>query len=193
MAFTLPIGTEAPNFNLKGVDGKTYSLEDFRNSKILIVVFSCNHCPHAIGVEDRLNKFYSDYKNEGMAMISINSNESQTRPADSFDAMQERASTKKFQYPYVRDEEQTTALKYGALRTPPFFVFDQNRLLQYTGRMDDNTLDPTKTTTNELQVAVTSIIENKKLETPLTNPIGCNIKWKGRDGHWVPPEACDLV
>ena len=107
--------------------------------------------------------------------------------------MIERARTKNFEFPYVRDEEQTIALKYGALRTPHFFVFDQNRLLQYTGRMDDNTLAPTKTTTNELQVAVTSIIENKKLETPLTNPIGCNIKWKGRDGHWGPPEACDLV
>ena len=126
-------------------------------------------------------------------MISINSNESETRPADSFDAMIERASTKKFEFPYVRDEEQTIALKYGALRTPHFFVFDQSRLLQYTGRMDDNTLDHTKTTTNELRVALASLIENEKVEIPLTNPIGCNIKWKDRDGHWIPPKACDLV
>ena len=144
MAFTLSIGEKAPDFNLPGVDGNQYSLQSFAEAKLLIVVFSCNHCPAAIGSEDRMVKLYADYKPKGVEMIAINANEDQNHPDDSFDKMKVRAKQKGFQFPYVRDESQDVAKAYGALRTPHFYVFDADRKLRYTGRMDDNPYDETQ-------------------------------------------------
>jgi peroxiredoxin len=138
MAFTLSLQSQAPDFDLPGVDGKRYSLASFANAKVLVVVFSCNHCPYVIGSEDRMIRFYNDFAKRGVAMIAINSNESKDHPEDSFEKMVERSQEKCFPFPYVRDEDQSVALKYGALRTPHYYVFDENRKLRYTGRMDDN-------------------------------------------------------
>src|SRR5437867_2344906 len=124
MAFTLSLGQKAPDFDLPGVDGKRYTLASFKNSKNLIVVFSCNHCPFVIGSEDRLNKLYADYLPQGVAMVAINSNETEGHPTDSFEHMVQRAKQKGFRFPYVRDDSQEVALGYGALRTPHFYVFD---------------------------------------------------------------------
>lgn len=193
MAFTLELGTTAPDFDLPGVDGKSYSLASFAGARALTVVFACNHCPHVIGTEDRMQQFYADFRDQGMAMVSINSNETDSHPTDSFEHMQQRAGEKGFEFPYVRDESQAVALAYGALRTPHFYLFDGDRKLRYTGRMDDNTLDAARATTRELRAAVEALLAGKEVPTPLTNPIGCNVKWKNRDNHWMPPEACDLV
>src|SRR5438552_13386865 len=106
MPFTLSIGQPAPDFNLPGVDGKDYSLASFKGAKLLVVVFSCNHCPYVIGSEDRMNQFYADYSSRGVAMVAINSNETETHPADSFGHMQQRAQEKGFKFAYVRDETQ---------------------------------------------------------------------------------------
>ena len=111
--FTLQIGQQEPDFDLPGVDGKRYSLASFADAPVLTVVFTCNHCPHAIATEDRMNELYASYRGRGMAMVSINSNEAEGHPTDSFEHMMERARDKGFQFPYIRDEEQTTALAYG--------------------------------------------------------------------------------
>ena len=142
MAFTLEIGQSAPDFKLPGVDGKSYELEDFAEAEILIVVFSCNHCPFVIGSEDRMNALVADYADKGVAMVAISSNEIENHPTDSFEHMVQRAKEKGFAFPYVYDASQAVARAYGALRTPHFFVFDRKRKLRYTGRMDDNPREP---------------------------------------------------
>lgn len=193
MSFTLQLGQQAPDFHLPGVDGKTYSLASAADARLLVVAFTCNHCPYAIGSEDRLNRFHADYAPKGVALIAINSNETEGHPTDSFEHMVERAGEKGFKFPYVRDESQQVALAYGALRTPHFYVFDQARKLRYTGRMDDNPRNPGKETTHELRDAVDALLAGRQPAVPVTNPIGCNVKWKGHERHWMPPEACDLV
>ena len=193
MAFTLQLGQSAPDFNLPGVDGKSHTLASFKTGKLLVVVFSCNHCPYVIGCEDRLNRFFADYAPRGIAMAAINSNETEGHPGDSFEHMVERARDKKFQFAYLRDETQRTAIDYGALRTPHFYVFDADRKLRYTGRMDDNPRNPGKETTLELRDAVDALLAGRQPAVPVTNPLGCNVKWKGKERHWMPPEACDLV
>lgn len=193
MAFTLQIGETAPDFNLPGVDGRMWSLADFSDKKLLVVVFSCNHCPFVIGSEDRMNDMYAQYAPKGVGMIAINSNEEVNHPTDDFDHMVERAKEKGYEFPYVRDESQEVATAYGALRTPHFFVFDKDRKLRYTGRMDDNPRQPGQETTHELRDALEDLLAGRPVQTPATNPIGCNVKWKNQDPHWMPPEACDLI
>lgn len=193
MAFTLQIGQTAPDFDLPGVDGKNYSLASFNDAKLLVVVFSCNHCPYVIGSEERMKSFYANYAPRGVAMIAINSNETEGHPTDSFEHMQARAREKGFKFAYVRDDTQEIARAYGALRTPHWYVFDHDRKLRYTGRMDDNPRTPGAEKTHELHDAVEALLVGKKPPVELTNPIGCNVKWKGKERHWMPPEACDLV
>jgi peroxiredoxin len=193
MSFTLPLNSKAPHFDLPGTDGRRYGLESFKDAKILVIVFSCNHCPYVIGSEDRMIRFYVDYAPHGVALVAINSNETDQHPTDSFENMKQRAKEKGFKFPYLCDESQQVALAYGALRTPHYYVFDAQRQLRYTGRMDDNPRNPGKETTHELRDAVDALLAGKDPKIPLTNPIGCNVKWCGKDHHWMPPEACDLV
>jgi peroxiredoxin len=193
MSFTLQIGQPAPDFNLPGVDEKRYSLANFKEAKLLVVAFWCNHCPYVIGSEDRMNRFVADYAPRGVKVVAINSNETQDHPQDSFEKMIERAGERGFKFTYLRDESQDVARAYGALRTPHFYVFDEQRKLRYTGRMDDNPRNPGKETTRELRDAVDALLAGKKPPVEVTNPIGCNVKWWGKDAHWMPPEACDLV
>ncbi len=193
MAFTLEIGEKAADFDLPGVDGNSYSLDDFADAQVLVVVFSCNHCPYVVGSEDRMIEFYNDYAPQGVEMIAINSNETENHPGDDFGHMVQRAEAKGFPFPYVRDEDQEVARAYGALRTPHFFVFDSERKLRYTGRMDDNPREPGKQTTRELRDAVEALLAGDEVPVPVTNPIGCNVKWQGQPEHWMPPAACDLV
>jgi peroxiredoxin len=193
MAFTLELGQPAPDFNLPGVDGKAYSLASFKDAKLLVVVFSCNHCPYVVGSEDRMIGFTKDYAPKGVAMIAINSNETEGHPTDSFEHMVQRAHDKAFPFAYARDDSQEVALAFGALRTPHYYVFDSERKLRYTGRMDDNPRTPGKETTHELRDAVDALLAGRKPPVELTNPIGCNVKWKGKERHWMPADACDLV
>jgi peroxiredoxin len=193
MAFTLELGASAPDFNLPGVDGRNYSLADFSDAKLLIVEFTCNHCPYVIGSEERLLQLYADYESRNVALVAINSNETEGHPTDSFEHMIERAREKGFRFPYLRDDSQDVALAYGALRTPHYYVFDEQRKLRYTGRMDDNPRNPGKETTRELRDALDALLAGQEPAVPVTNPIGCNVKWQGKERHWMPAEACDLV
>jgi peroxiredoxin len=193
MAFTLEIGNFAPQFELNGVDGRVYSLTSFADSQILVVVFTCNHCPYVLGSDDRTIAIAKNYAKKGVQFVAINSNSENTHESDSFEGMLKRQQEIHFPYPYLRDETQEAALAYGALRTPHFYVFDAARKLRYTGRADDNPRSSGQVTTHELTDALDDLLAGREVAVPLTNPIGCNIKWDGRDAHWMPPEACDLV
>ncbi len=193
MSFTLQITDAAPDFDLPGVDGKRHTLSQFQEAQVLVIVFSCNHCPYVIGSEDRMIAFDAHYSPRGVQLVAINSNEDQMHPEDSFEHMVKRAAEKGFKFPYLRDETQEVALAYGALRTPHYYVFDAGRRLAYTGRMDDNPRNPGKETTHELRDAVDALLDGKTPPMSVTNPIGCNVKWRGKPHHWMPPEACDLV
>ena len=193
MAFTLQLGDTPPDFSLPATDGKTYSLADFQDAAVLVIAFTCNHCPYVINSEQRVLDFTNDYRDKSVAYVAINSNSVGTYADDSFEHMKERVQERGFQFPYLRDESQDVALFYGALRTPHFYVFDRERKLRYTGRMDDNPRNPGAETTHELRDAVDALLENREVETPLTNPIGCNVKWDGKDAHWMPADACDIA
>lgn len=199
MAFTLSIGQPAPEFDLPGVDGRRYSLASFRGSRALVVVFSCNHCPYVVGSEERMIRFAREYAGRGVAFVAINSNETDNHPTDSFEHMVRRAREKDFPFPYLRDESQDVARAYGALRTPHYFLFARGEgedgpwLLRYTGRMDDNPRNPGAERTRELADATEAVLAGRRPPTEATNPIGCNVKWKGKPEKWMPPEACDVV
>ena len=193
MAFTLEIGAKAPDFALPATDGKTYKLSDFKDAKTLVIFFTCNHCPYVKGSDEVTRQTAEKYMKQGVRFVGINSNSENTHPEDSFEQMVERMKVNKFPWVYLRDKTQKVALAYGALKTPHFFVFDNNRKLVYTGRGVDNPKDTAKMTINDLDKALAEHLAGKPVTVKLTNPIGCNVKWEGKDQHWMPPEACDLV
>ena len=193
MAFTLEIGQKAPDFSLPGTDGNTWSLQDFDDAEYLVIFFTCNHCPFVIGSDEVTRQTAEKYAPMGVKFVGINSNSEATHAEDDFDSMVERMNEKKFPWVYLRDKTQEVAWAYGALRTPHFYVFDQNRKLIYTGRGIDNPRQPEKSTVNDLDRTLEELTSGKPISTPATNPIGCNVKWEGKDAHWMPPEACDLV
>ncbi|MDU4697025.1 MULTISPECIES: thioredoxin family protein [Paenibacillus] len=193
MSFTLTLGNPAPNFNLPATDGLTYSLESFASAKVLVVFFTCNHCPYVIGSDEVTRQTAEKFKDRGVVFVGINSNSESTHPDDSFEHMVTRMEQHRFPWVYLRDKEQMAAKDYGALRTPHFFVFDADRKLVYTGRGVDNPRDTSKMTVNDLDRALEELTSGNTVSIPLTNPIGCNVKWEGQDAHWMPADACDLV
>lgn len=192
MSFTLQLGEKAPDFELPATDGKTYKLSDLK-SKTLVVFFTCNHCPFVIGSDETTRKTVEKYSDKDITFVGINSNSIKTNATDSFEHMVKRMKEYKFPWLYLRDESQEIARMYGALRTPHFYVFDEERKLVYTGRAVDNPRETDKMTVNDLENALDEHLSGKPISVPLTNPIGCNVKWEGKDAHWMPPEACDLV
>ncbi|MCW8994478.1 MAG: thioredoxin family protein, partial [Psychromonas sp.] len=122
---TLKIGSPAPDFNLSGIDGKKYSLSSFKDKNAIIVIFSCNHCPYVQANEDRIKQIQKDYKDKGVEVIAINSNDDKGYPEDSFDNMKKRAAEKKFNFLYLRDDDQSVARAYDATHTPEIFLFDK--------------------------------------------------------------------
>lgn len=191
--FTLEIGDKAPDFSLKGTDGKTHSLKDFDKADVLVIFFTCNHCPYVINSDEITRKTAEHFKSQGVEFVGINSNSPHTYPEDSFDNMVKRMHQHHFPWHYLYDATQEIAKKYGALRTPHFYVFDKHRKLIYTGRGVDSPRDPSKIKVYDLENALKDHLAGKKIHTPLTNPIGCNVKWEGKDAHWMPADACDLV
>lgn len=193
MAFTLDIGGSAPDFALPATDGKTYSLGDFADAKTLVVFFTCNHCPFVTGSDEITRAAAEKFAGKGVRFVGINSNETEKHPEDDFDHMIARMNEHKFPWVYLRDETQETARAYGALRTPHFYVFNDERKLIYTGRAVDNPRETDKMTVNDLERVLSEHTSGGTVSIPLTNPIGCNVKWLNHDSSWMPPEACDLV
>ena len=192
MSFTLKLGQKAIPFNLLGTDHKEYSSESFKSS-FVVIFFTCNHCPYVIGSDEETRQTVNKFKERDVQFIAINSNSKNTYEEDSFENMIIRMKEHNFPWHYLHDSDQTTALSYGALKTPHFFIFNQERKLVYTGRGVDSPLDSSKIKVNNLELALDELTSNDLISTPVTNPIGCSIKWEGRDSHWMPPEACDLI
>jgi peroxiredoxin len=192
MAYTLQNGAKAPDFTLPATDGKTYSLSDLRE-KYLVVFFTCNHCPYVIGSDEVTRKTADKFASRGVRFVGINSNSANTYPTDSFDNMVRRMQQYAFPWLYLYDESQAVAKAYGALRTPHFYVFNEARELVYTGRAVDSPRDASGIAVNDLERTLTELTEGKEISVPVTNPIGCTIKWEGMDSHWMPEGAVDLV
>ena len=193
MAYTLKIGDKAPDFSLPATNGRTYSLEDFNDLVVIVIYFTCNHCPYVKGSEEITRRTAEKFADSGVVFVAINSNSANTYPEDSFEDMVKKMKRIKFPWVYLHDRTQEVARAYGALKTPHFFVFDRHRKLIYTGRGVDNPGDRSKVKVNDLANALSEHLAGKPVTVPVTNPIGCNIKWEGKDAHWMPPEACDLV
>jgi peroxiredoxin len=193
MAFTLAPGEKAIDFKLPSTEGKEYSLSDFEKYKYLVIFFTCNHCPYVIGSDEITRATSNKYISKGVGFAGINSNSENTYPEDSYPNMIERMNKNKFPWIYLYDRTQEVAKAYGALRTPHFYVFDEERKLVYTGRGVDSPRDPSRITVNNLDKALEELTSGKPISVPVTNPIGCNVKWDGKDAHWMPPDACDLV
>jgi peroxiredoxin len=186
MGFTIDVGKPAPAFALKNVDGRTVALKDYADRKAVVVIFTCNHCPASIKAEDRLIQLQKDYAAKGVQLIAINSNEDKDHPTDSFDHMVRRAAEKGFNFPYLRDDTQDAARAYGALRTPHVFLLDAKRAVVYHGRIDDNLNDMKAVKRHDLREALDEALQGKKVSVPVTQPVGCNVKWWGKDAHWMP-------
>ena len=193
MAFTLEIGQKAPDFSLPATDWAVYSLADLADSSVLVIFFTCNHCPYVIGSDEVTRATAEKFIPQGVTFVGINSNSPNTYPEDSFNHMVERMDQQKFPWLYLHDATQEVAKAYGALRTPHFYVFDKDRKQVYTGRGVDSPRDTGKMTVNDLDRALTELLAGQPVTTPVTNPIGCNVKWDGKDAHWMPADACDLV
>ena len=193
MSFTLEPGQKAINFRLPSTEGKEYSLADFDEFPYLVVFFTCNHCPYVIGSDEVTRSTAEKYRASGVAFVGINSNSEKTYEEDSFPNMVKRMEKFRFPWKYLYDKDQSVAKAFGALRTPHFYIFNKERVLVYTGRGVDSPRDTSRMTVNNLDIALGELTSGRPLSVTKTNPIGCNVKWEGRDAHWMPPEACDLV
>ena len=192
MGFTIDVGTLAPDFRLPGTDGQEHALADYADKQAVVVAFTCNHCPAAIGAQDRIIEIQREYGARGVQVVAVNSNEDAGHPTDSFEHMVERAREKSFNYPYLRDQTQAVAKAYGAQRTPHFFLLDAERKVVYSGRMDDNPFEQGKQKTRELRDAIEQLLAGQPVTVQPTNAIGCNVKWWGRDAHWMPKSIEDF-
>jgi peroxiredoxin len=181
----LPIGAAAPDFKLPGVDGREHSLKDFADARILVVVFTCNHCPTAQAYEDRIIRLHADYKSKGVALVAISPNDANavrldelgyTDLSDSLEEMKLRAKEKKFAFPYLYDgNTQKTSLAYGVLATPQVFVFDRQRQLRYVGRIDDSDVKEVKS--HDARNAIDALLAGKPVPVERTRVFGCSTKW----------------
>jgi peroxiredoxin len=189
---TLEIGAKAPDFNLPGVDGKMYSLSSFNNSPVLVIIFSCNHCPTAQAYEDRIISLTNDYKSKGVAVVMISPNSVKalnlaelgyTDMGDSFEEMKLRAADKGFPFPYLFDgEQQKTGLAYGPVATPHCFVFNKNRTLCYSGRVDGSE-KPGTGKGEDVRNAINSVLAGTAVKVPVTKVFGCSVKWSWKDEY----------
>lgn len=173
----LNIGDKAPSFaNLIGIDDKSHGLDSYKDAKVLVVCFTCNHCPVAVAYEDRFVEFVNDYKDKGVTFVAINVN---NLPADRLDRMKERAEKKGFNFDYLYDPTQEVGRAYGATVTPHLFVLDQDRRVRYMGAFDDNT-NPGRVKQQYVRDAVDALLAGKDPEVTETRQRGCSIKYENR-------------
>lgn len=190
----LPIGSPAPDFSLPGVDGKTHSLADYASSPILVVVFTCNHCPIAQMYERRIQQLASDYRDKGVAIVAIQPNDPQairideldsSDLSDSLEEMKIRAEYKHLQYNYLYDgETQSVTRAYGPQATPHVFVFDQTRHLQYEGRFD-NSYRIEQVKTQDARNAIDTLLQHKEVAVKHTGVFGCSTKWQEKSASRI--------
>ena len=174
----IPIGTPAPAFQMNSVDGKKYSLQDFKGAKALLVMFICNHCPYVQAVEDRILQLQRDYAPRGVHLVGICSNDPTDYPDDRPEKLLQRWRQKEYGFPYLIDESQEVAKAYGAVCTPDLYLFDGNANLFYHGRIDDNWQESGKVQRRELAEALDRLLARKAPPEEQWPSMGCSIKWK---------------
>jgi len=182
---TLELSAPAPELNLPGVDDKTYRLADFADAKVLVVIFTCNHCPTAQAYEQRIIKLHADYRDKGVSLIAISSNDPQAvrldelgyaDVGDSFEDMKLHAKRRGYKFPYLYDgETQRVSTAFGALVTPHVFIFDRQRKLRYNGRIDDADVKPPKS--HDARNAIDDLLAGRPVRVPKTRVFGCSTKW----------------
>lgn len=191
---TIAIGTNAPDFKLPGTDGKIYSLSSFAKAKILLIVFTCNHCPTAQAYEDRIIQLTNDYKSKAVQVVAISPNDPKairldelgySDMSDTFNEMKIRHKQKKYNFPYLYDgKTQTVSKAYGAIATPHVFIFDKERKLRFQGRIDD-VENPAKTpTVKDTRAALDELVANKEVTNKTTKVFGCSVKWASKES-WI--------
>ncbi|MCI4345538.1 MAG: thioredoxin family protein [Thermoplasmata archaeon] len=176
--FKLHPGDTAPPFSLPGVDGRSWSLEQFRDSPYLLVIFSCNHCPYVRAWEDRMIAIDRKYRSKGVATVLINSNETVHHPDDDFASMVARSKEKGYPFPYLRDDSQEVAHAYGALVTPHPMLFGPDRSLLFQGRIDDQHDHPERVRERYLEEALDAALAGRPVPRPELPVLGCSVKWK---------------
>ncbi|MEP6596654.1 MAG: redoxin family protein [Ginsengibacter sp.] len=195
---TLAIGSKAPGFNLPCIDGKNYTLESFKDAKVLVIAFICNHCPTSQAYEERLTKLTSDYADKGVKVVAINPN----NPAslrydelgwsdvgDSFDDMKVRAREKSFNFPYLYDgETEIASRQYGPVSTPHIFIFNRDRILRYNGRVDDMENPHKIPHSSDARNAIDALLDNKEVPVAVTKVFGCSVKWLEKN-DWMDKAA----
>ena len=181
--------TQAPDFRLTDFDGRTFSLDDFRDARALLVIFMCNHCPHVQHVREELSHMASEYQQRGVAVVGINSNDAEAYPDDSPGSMRCVAKCVGYTFPYLVDETQEVAKAYSAACTPDFFVYDGDRLLSYRGRMDDSRpTNAVPVTGADLRAALDAVLVGRPAPEPQKASSGGSIKWKrgNEPPYWKP-------
>lgn len=171
-------GDTATDFKLKSVDGKTYSMSDYKDAKGFIVVFTCNTCPFAVKYQDRVNDLAKKYKSKGYILLAINSNDPEVQPDDTYDKMQKKAKDNGFVFPYLVDEGGKIYPQYGATKTPHVFLLDKNLVVKYIGAIDDNADDASAVKEKYLENAIAALDSGKDPSPSVTKAIGCSIKAK---------------
>ncbi len=189
---TLEIGAKAPDFVLPGVDGKVHRQSEYDKAKVLVIVFTCNHCPTAQAYEERITKLAADYRDKGVALVAISPNDSKavrldelgyTDLSDSLAEMKIRAKDKGFKFPYLYDgDKQEVSKAYGPVSTPHVFIFDGERKLRYAGRVDDNEKHPDEVKSQDARNAIEALLAGKAVPAATTKTFGCSIKWSDKRG-----------
>jgi peroxiredoxin len=174
----MPVGTALPDFHLPATDGRWYTPASFADAALLVVVFTCNHCPYAIASEDRLIALQREYRARGVQFVLVNPNDASRYPDDSFPEMARRAEEKDFPFPYLHDETQEVARAFDAACTPDIFVFDHGRTLRYNGRIDDNWQQPARVTRHDLRTVLDDLLAGRPVSIDPVASMGCSIKWK---------------
>ncbi len=177
-SINVPLGTKAIDFCLKGIDGEMHSLADYDDKEVLVVVIMCNHCPYVQAVDDRLVQLQDKFAERNVQFVGINPNDGIKYPEDNFENMVKRAKEKGYNFPYLRDEDQSVARKYQAQCTPDIYVYNNERELCYHGQIDDNWQEPDKVTSHDLNDAIGTLLEGKKPSPNQYPSMGCSIKWK---------------
>jgi peroxiredoxin len=184
----MPLGTRAPDFSLPDTDGKTVSMDDFRDAPGLLVMFICNHCPYVKHLREALTRFGREYGERGLAIVAISSNDIEKYPQDSPEMMKKEKEEAGYPFPYLFDESQAVARAYRAACTPDFFLFDGDRRLAYRGQFDPSRpKNDVPVTGEDLRAAADAVLEGRPVPEEQTPSIGCNIKWKqGNEPDYFP-------
>ena len=187
----LPLGSTAPPFSLMNVDGQIVTLDNFADSRALLVMFICNHCPYVIHVADQLAVLGHEYMQKGVGVVAISANDISTHPADSPEQMVREAEDRGYPFPYLYDQDQSVAKAYRAACTPDFFVFDKNHQLTYRGQLDDSRPESGIPVTGvDLRAALDATLANEPVADPQKPSLGCNIKWiEGQEPEYFPPQG----